>query len=145
MMSSSGSGEAFHVSKKQVKASEYCWKVVTQVPSYVIDLKSNASAGWLLTIGGILTVIFAGISWLLTWNSVLKQHQEKMLKQSKNEAESANKFKSEFLANMSHEIRTPMNSIIGFTDILSDENLTEEQSGYVKMVGTSGKHLLQVF
>jgi len=60
------------------------------------------------------------------------------------EAQAANEAKSEFLANMSHEIRTPMNAIIGFSDILSDEELTEEQGGFVNNISNSGHRLLQL-
>ncbi len=35
--------------------------------------------------------------------------------------------KSVFLANMSHEIRTPMNAIIGFSEILSDQELSKKE------------------
>ena len=46
---------------------------------------------------------------------------------SKAAAEKANKAKTSFLVNMSHEIRTPMNTIIGFSEILiNDQNLTKE-------------------
>lgn len=60
------------------------------------------------------------------------------------EAEQADKAKSEFLANMSHEIRTPMNSVIGFSEILAEEDLTEEQKTYVNLIRESGKSLLLI-
>jgi signal transduction histidine kinase/ActR/RegA family two-component response regulator len=67
-----------------------------------------------------------------------------ILKQSKKEAEDANKAKTEFLANMSHEIRTPLNGVIGFSDLLMQSNLTETQMEYMNTVNTSAKTLLDV-
>jgi len=57
------------------------------------------------------------------------------------------RFKSEFIANMSHELRTPLNSIIGFSELLEDQQfgpLNEKQQRYVHNVWTSGRHLLDL-
>lgn len=60
------------------------------------------------------------------------------------EVENANKSKSVFLANMSHEIRTPMNSILGFSEILLKQDMTEEQKDYIENIRESSDNLLSI-
>jgi len=71
-------------------------------------------------------------------------HLNDQLQKSKEVAEKAVKAKSMFLASMSHEIRTPMNSIIGFTDVLLDSQMSDEQKRYLEMISNSGHHLLTI-
>ena len=52
--------------------------------------------------------------------------------------------KGQFLTNMTHEIRTPLNGIIGMSDILSQEPLSDTARGYVEKVLRAGRALLRV-
>jgi nitrogen-specific signal transduction histidine kinase/CheY-like chemotaxis protein len=67
---------------------------------------------------------------------------EEALSKAKREAENANLAKSEFLANMSHEIRTPMNAVLGYTELLGNTIIDQNQKDYVNSIKSSGKGLL---
>ncbi len=60
-------------------------------------------------------------------------------------AEESNRMKSLSLASMSHELRTPLNSIIGFSDLLLDEDTTEdEKEMFSKLIQTAGRSLMKL-
>lgn len=66
----------------------------------------------------------------------------RQLKATKEKAEEADRLKSAFLANMNHEIRTPLNAIIGFSDILVEEDDPAIRQEYAQIIH-SNNALLQ--
>ncbi len=65
-----------------------------------------------------------------------------ILKTARDAAESLNRQKSRFLASVSHDIRTPLNSVIGFSELLEQSQLSEAQREMVRCVKNSGSDLL---
>ena len=52
--------------------------------------------------------------------------------------------KDHFLANMSHEIRTPLNGIVGFTNILKETELKEDQREFLSIIEESSNNLISI-
>lgn len=70
---------------------------------------------------------------------------EKALNEAKVKAEESDRLKSAFLTNMSHEIRTPLNGIIGFSSMLTDDNLKpEKRKSYVNYILEGANQLLTI-
>ena len=61
------------------------------------------------------------------------------------EAERANRAKSEFLLAMSHELRTPLNAVLGFAQLIRDDDeASESQRESAERILRGGHHLLNV-
>jgi signal transduction histidine kinase/ligand-binding sensor domain-containing protein len=82
---------------------------------------------------------------------VHKNHLEQLveqrtaaLKRAKERAEESDKLKSAFLSNLSHEIRTPMNAIVGYSDLITEEDDEAVRKKYSELVSTNVNSLLNL-
>jgi signal transduction histidine kinase/DNA-binding response OmpR family regulator len=64
------------------------------------------------------------------------------LQEANRQLQAASSAKSEFLSKVSHELRTPLTSVLGFGELLSLTELSEEQHDWVGLILTAGRHLL---
>jgi signal transduction histidine kinase/ActR/RegA family two-component response regulator len=80
----------------------------------------------------------------LLFYSLLKSHLIK-IRTAEQKAVDSDKLKTAFLQNISHEIRTPMNSIVGFSQLLKDKEITEdEKDNYLDLISKSSDQLLNI-
>ncbi len=75
------------------------------------------------------------------------QELEKLRKKADSDRQKiidSNQSKSDFLSSVSHELRTPLSSILGFTDLLSSEHLSDQAREYLYIIQKSSEGLLTV-
>ena len=115
-----------------------------QLEYRIIDRQGKIK--WLLEFGRKVTSADGKHHWLDGFIMDISQRKEmeEQLVEAKEKAENAAASRASFLANMSHEIRTPMNAVIGFSDILLESQLTQEQSRYLTTINQSAKSLMHL-
>ena len=119
------------------------WSLLFLSDYYLLHLGSQTSYDYhstsffvLFWSGGILGRVFI-------WYHEKSLQSEGELIQAKIKAEESDRLKSAFLANMSHELRTPMNGILGFTSLLRQTDISdEEKEKYINVIEKSGLRLL---
>lgn len=152
LKTSSGSGEAFVPSTKQLKYKDYVWKLVSYISKNILVAESKKMLGRFLLLYTGLIILLVGGSWFFAYTKGKRRLAEETLKRISKELEQSNirleeidRLKSMFIASMSHELRTPLNSIIGFTGIIlqgMSGEITEDQRKELTMVKNSANHLL---
>lgn len=80
--------------------------------------------------------------WVIVKDIIDQRKAEKDILNAMHRAEQSERLKSAFLANISHEIRTPMNSIIGFAELLGNDDLPDERRKWYSCIIAENAEML---
>ncbi len=122
-----------HSQKRDVIIMAFSIEIVVTVLTY-IDMS--------LLLAGMGLTLIAVSFFLMLENPDIRLLE--LAREERRKADEANASKSAFLSVVSHEIRTPMNAIVGMSELLLEENLSEQGKMYVKSIQTSGDSLLTI-
>lgn len=82
-----------------------------------------------------------------TFSSLIsgKNQAEMELAEALKKAEQSANLKTAFVNNISHEVRTPLNAIVGFSNLLFENDLDpEKKKQYIEIINESADHLLNM-
>jgi signal transduction histidine kinase/CheY-like chemotaxis protein/purine-cytosine permease-like protein len=103
------------------------WLVLTTESRRVAQEESNRQTG------------------LLMREIELHKQTDAELQLARQHAEHANQAKSRYITGISHELRTPLNSILGYAQLLdNDNNIPENRKQAIRVIRRSGEHLLSL-
>ncbi len=102
---------------------------------------------------GVISCIFCLISFGIIYSYIRRLHRvdkerimfmNEIIK-AKEKAEESDRLKNVFLANIGHEIRTPMNGILGFSQMLTNQELSNEKiKQYAVIIDNCGNQLMSI-
>ncbi|NJB66772.1 signal transduction histidine kinase/CheY-like chemotaxis protein/HPt (histidine-containing phosphotransfer) domain-containing protein [Desulfobaculum xiamenense] len=135
--------------RDQVRVRTAVDDAVCRVCGYEVDHRierPDGSVRWVLETGAVLPGIGGAAERMIgvVMDITERKEAERMLRDARDAAESANRAKSEFLANMSHEIRTPMNAIMGMLHLCRRTELTSRQRQYIDKAEFASRSLLGI-
>ncbi|WP_298740566.1 ATP-binding protein [uncultured Chitinophaga sp.] len=91
---------------------------------------------------GVFLLLMAILVYLILTDIAKSNAYRQQLEIAKEEAEYHGMAKQRFLANMSHEIRTPLQSIIGYADLLRQQDKPSKR--HIEAIFHSSEHLLHI-
>lgn len=117
--------------------------------SYKLEYRLRHKEGhyvWVLENGSVILDQHGNPEWIdgVILDISQRVEMENELRNAKAKAEASAESKASFLANMSHEIRTPMNAIIGFSDILLEADVSNENKKHLATISKSARSLLHL-
>ncbi len=147
------SGYAAHPVRRPMGAGIDLFGLRKDGSEFAVDIKLSPVAGHVMCVVRDVTERREAEEKIKMLNRNLERRSQELaganieLSLQNREVERANRLKSEFLASMSHELRTPLNTILGFSELLSEENagaLNDKQKRFVTHIQRDAHHLLEL-
>lgn len=145
------SSKELNLLQQDLKLSEEIDRIISQLQ--VHEMRNGAkrrAEGYEVTRSSTRIVLAFGVAGISLGGFFLfaigrdltrSRYLSKRLEEEKNKANQLAKMKEEFLANMSHEIRTPLNSILGFSNLIQQTSLNDQQKKYSTALDENTKYL----
>ncbi len=148
----------------ELKALASAWPLVS-VPAPDGTLSSALQSGFVKAFTALMLVAGVATWWLVLAHKSREVAQEESnrqthllmreielhritdekLQQAKQTADQANQAKSRYISTISHELRTPLNSILGYAQLLDeDQRLPDQVKQAVGIIKRGGDHLLSL-
>ncbi|OYT16272.1 MAG: hypothetical protein B7C24_08590 [Bacteroidetes bacterium 4572_77] len=119
------------------------------IPMEIFQANTNKHKLWVIAIN--LIVWLLGLFGIHISFIIITKHfknqitTENKLSEALKNSKISDQRKSRFVANVSHEIRTPMNGIMGFTSLLLEESIPqEEKKHFIHIIEKNGRNLLDI-
>jgi signal transduction histidine kinase len=129
------------------------WTVGTSAVATSVDTLSDRNALSILIGGSAVSLLLGLLGLVLATGrarairqvheqTVELRDQAEELRATVSELEAAQAVKDEFLSLVSHELRTPLTSICGYTELLKEEQLPDDQRDYLNVIDRNSARLL---
>lgn len=97
-----------------------------------------------MTTAGILIASILSFLFITVFRNRINLKHNQALQDANEKIQAAANAKQEFLGIVSHELRTPMNAIMGFTELLKEDDPKQEHLFYLENLDTSNKQMLKM-
>ncbi|MEE4197761.1 MAG: cache domain-containing protein [Bacteroidales bacterium] len=132
----------------KVQAKEYHKRIIQGLDVEVeeIRIRKDQSRVFVSILSTPITFKQDQLGVYVIYRDITQQKEtERIMHEAKTKAEESDRLKSAFLTNISHEVRTPMNAITGFSNLILNRDLTEENKfEYLNIINQSSNALLEI-